>query len=77
MEEKKEEVVEGEQVGDFVKYVEIRYGINEDGGGVQIIVRDDESDAKTLTNLALRILREINGKGGKEWKDRAKGNEVV
>ncbi len=30
MEEKKEEVVEEEQVGDVVKYVEIRYGINEE-----------------------------------------------
>ncbi len=77
MEERREEDIEGgEQVGEVVKFVEIRYGINEDGGGVQIIVRDDESDARTLTELILRILRELNGKlEGK--KEKVKPNEVV
>ena len=74
MEEKREEnVEEEEQTGEIVKFVEIRYGVGENGGGVQIIVRDDESDARTLTELTLRILRELNwrieGKKGENPKE--------
>ena len=55
-----------ERMGEIVKFVEIRYGINEDGGGIQIVVRDDEADTRTLVDLALMIFERINGRRGKE-----------
>ncbi len=71
-----EDIEEGGQVVEIAKFVEVKLGVNEDGGGIHVIVRDDESDAEKLTKLALRILREINGKREIK-KEKRNPNEVV
>ncbi len=42
-----------------VRFVEIKAGISEDGGGIEITVRDDSADISKLVELALGIYREI------------------
>ena len=71
-----EDIEEGGQVVEIAKFVEVRLGVNEDGGRIHVIVRDDESDGEKLTKLALRILREINGKREIK-KEKRNPNEVV
>ena len=50
-------VEDGEEYN--VRFVEIKTGISEDGGGIEITVRDDSEDISKLVDLALKIYAEI------------------
>jgi len=41
------------------RYVEIRYGVDEDGGGIVITVRDDMAPIEKLVELAERLYEKI------------------
>lgn len=43
------------------KFVEIKVGVDEDGGGVQITIRDDTADISQLVELSLKIYEKIAG----------------
>lgn len=42
-----------------VRYVSIKTGVSEDGGGIEITVRDDSADIEKLAELALKLYEGI------------------
>lgn len=51
------------------RYVIIKMGIDEEGGKVEVVVRDDMKPVEEIAEIALRILREVNGKRVERKKD--------
>lgn len=57
-----------------IRIIEVRYGIDEDGGGLAIHVRLDGVEPEKVMEIALRILERVNGKeGGRVYESHAKG----
>ena len=45
-----------------VREIEVRYGINEEGGGVVIHVRMDGEAPEKILDVVMKLLEKINGK---------------
>jgi len=57
-----------------VRIIEVRYGIDEDGGGLAIHVRMDGVDPEKLLDVVLTLFEKVNGKdGGKIHEPHGKG----
>ena len=78
MEEERFEQVETEEEEEGYPYpvrtIQVRAGIDEDGGGVEIFVRFDGESPEICLQAVREILKEINGR--KEERSRF-GQEVV
>ena len=53
-----------------IRVIEVRYGINEDGGGFVVYVRLDDVEPEKVFDIAVKLLKRVNGKSEGEIYER-------